>query len=167
MSDSLHRTFWNVFFFNENIWTVIDISLTFVPQGQINNIPSLVQIMAWRRPGDKPLSEPMMVNSLKYICVTRPQWVKVLQQNFQNLHLILFRRLSRIIDQDTFRLACTLMTTTLDMFYQKLSLPISGFEYVFVNQMTSFKMGDVVGAWVVGRDISWISWYKTLITCKF
>ena len=49
------------------------------------------------------------------------------------------------------------MTTTLDMFYQKLSSPISGFEYVFVNQMTSFKMGDVVGAWVVGRDISWIS----------
>ena len=24
------------------------------------NFPSLVQIMAWRRPGDKPLSEPMM-----------------------------------------------------------------------------------------------------------
>ena len=25
----------------------------------INNIPAMVQIMAWRRPGDKPLSEPM------------------------------------------------------------------------------------------------------------
>ena len=32
--------------------------------------------MAWRRPGDKPLSEPMMVSSLTHICVTRPQWVK-------------------------------------------------------------------------------------------
>ena len=32
--------------------------------------------MAWRRLGDKPLSEPMMVNSLTHICVTRPQWVK-------------------------------------------------------------------------------------------
>ena len=31
--------------------------------------------MAWRRPGDKPLSEPMMVNLLMHICVTRPQWV--------------------------------------------------------------------------------------------
>ena len=32
--------------------------------------------MAWRRPGDKPLSEAMMVNLPTYICVTRPQWVK-------------------------------------------------------------------------------------------
>ena len=32
--------------------------------------------MAWRRPGDKPLSEPMMVNLPTHICVTRPQWVK-------------------------------------------------------------------------------------------
>ena len=37
------------------------ISLKLVPQGPINNIPALVQIMAWRRPGDKPLSEPIMV----------------------------------------------------------------------------------------------------------
>ena len=32
--------------------------------------------MAWRRPGDKPLSQPMMVRSLTHICVTRPQRVK-------------------------------------------------------------------------------------------
>ena len=32
--------------------------------------------MAWRRPGNKPLSEPMMVILLTHICVTRPQWVK-------------------------------------------------------------------------------------------
>ena len=31
--------------------------------------------MAWRRPGDKPLSEPMMVSIPTQICVTRPQWV--------------------------------------------------------------------------------------------
>ena len=31
--------------------------------------------MAWRRPGDKPLSEPVMVRLLTQICVTRPQWV--------------------------------------------------------------------------------------------
>ena len=51
-------------------------SQKFVPKGPINNIPSLVQIMAWRRTGDKPLSEPMMVCLLTHICVTRPQWVK-------------------------------------------------------------------------------------------
>ena len=36
---------------------------------------SLVQIMAWRCPGDKPLSEPMMFSLLMHICVTRPQCV--------------------------------------------------------------------------------------------
>ena len=45
----------------------IEISLKFVPEGPINNIPALVQIMAWRRPGDKPLSEPMMVRLLTYM----------------------------------------------------------------------------------------------------
>ena len=42
----------------------------------MNNIPALTQIMAWRRPGDKPLSEPMMLRILTHICVTRPHWVK-------------------------------------------------------------------------------------------
>ena len=61
---------------NENMWIFITISLKFVPRGQINNIPALVQIMAWRRPGDKPLSEPMMFRLSTHICVARPQCVK-------------------------------------------------------------------------------------------
>ena len=66
-------------FLNENVWISIKISLNFVPGGPIKNIhiPALVQIMAWRRPGDKSLSEPMMVCLLTHICVTRPQWVKI------------------------------------------------------------------------------------------
>ena len=48
-------------FLNENGWISIDISLKFIPKGPIDNIPALVQIMAWHRPSDKPLSEPMMV----------------------------------------------------------------------------------------------------------
>ena len=63
-------------FFNENAWIALKISLKFVPKVRINNIPSLVQIMAWRQPGDRPLSEPMMVSLLTHISVTRPQWVK-------------------------------------------------------------------------------------------
>ena len=46
---------------NENVWILIKVSLKFVPRGAINNIPALVQMMAWRLPGDKPLSEPMLV----------------------------------------------------------------------------------------------------------
>ena len=49
-------------FLNENVWIPIKISLKFVPKGPINNIPTLVLIMALRRPGDKPLSEPIMVS---------------------------------------------------------------------------------------------------------
>ena len=62
-------------FLNENVWIPIKISLKFVSKGPINNIPAMVQIMAWRRPGDKPLSEPMVVNLATHICVARPQWV--------------------------------------------------------------------------------------------
>ena len=35
-------------------------SLRFVPKSLINNDSALVQIIAWRRTGDKPLSEAMM-----------------------------------------------------------------------------------------------------------
>ena len=66
-------------FWNENVWIWLKIPLKFVPRGPINNIPALVQIMAWRRPGDKPLSEPMLVFVPTHICVTRPQWVKKLK----------------------------------------------------------------------------------------
>ena len=36
-------------FLNENVRISINISLKFVPWGPINNIPTLVQVMAWRR----------------------------------------------------------------------------------------------------------------------
>ena len=62
-------------FMNENVSIAIEMSLKFLPKGRINNIPTLVQIMAWRRQGDKPLSEPVVVSLLTHICVTRPQWV--------------------------------------------------------------------------------------------
>ena len=55
-------------FMNENVRISTNISMKFVPKSLIDNIPALVQIMAWRRPDDKPLSEPMMVNLLTHIC---------------------------------------------------------------------------------------------------
>ena len=47
-------------FLNENDRIPIQILLKFVIKGPINNIPALVQVMAWHRTGDKPLSEAMM-----------------------------------------------------------------------------------------------------------
>ena len=64
-------------FLNENVRISFKISMKFVPYCPINNILALVQIMAWRRPGDKPLSEPMAICLLTHICVTRPQWVNI------------------------------------------------------------------------------------------
>ena len=57
------------------VWISIKILLKFVPRVPIYNIPALVQIMAGRQPGDKPLPEPLMVSFLMHIYVIRPQWV--------------------------------------------------------------------------------------------
>ena len=45
----------------ENYFSFIEISLKFVSKGPVNKMSQLVQIIAWRQTGDKPLSEPMMV----------------------------------------------------------------------------------------------------------
>ena len=73
-------------FLNENEIISIKISLKFVSKGQINNISSLIQIMAWRRPGNKPLSEAMMVSLLMHLWVARPQWVKVMKSVGNKAH---------------------------------------------------------------------------------
>ena len=64
-------------FLNENVWITTKISLKFVPKGPIDNTPALVQLMAWRRPDAKPLSEPMMLSLRTHICVTRPHWANI------------------------------------------------------------------------------------------
>ena len=73
--------------FNENVWMLIKISLKILCKCPINNIPALVQIMAYRRPGDKPLSEPMMVSLLTHICRTLPQWVNLFTEDI-SFHFI-------------------------------------------------------------------------------
>ena len=72
-------------FFNENIWISIKISLKFVTKGQLNNIPALVTIMAWRRLGDKPLSETKIASFSTHICVTWHKWVN--PSNASPVHL--------------------------------------------------------------------------------
>ena len=46
--------FFKWIFLNENGRIQIQISLKFVPRSPIDNKAALVQIMAWRRTGDKP-----------------------------------------------------------------------------------------------------------------
>ena len=65
-------------FMNEDVRILFKISLKVVPKGPVNNIPALVLIKACCRPGNTPLSEPMMVSLLTLICITRPPWVNIL-----------------------------------------------------------------------------------------
>ena len=69
-------------FFNKNVWIAIKISLKFVPKGPMNKIPAMIQIMAWRRSGDKPSSYATLISLPTHICVTRPQWVNT------NIHIV-------------------------------------------------------------------------------
>ena len=48
---------------NENDRIPILSSLKLVPRSSVNNKSALVQVMAWRQRGDKPLSEPMVIQS--------------------------------------------------------------------------------------------------------
>ena len=60
MGDILADGIFKYIFLNENIWISNRIPLKYVPWGLIDNMSALVQIMAWRYSGDKPLSEPML-----------------------------------------------------------------------------------------------------------
>ena len=100
-------------FLIENVWISIKISLKFVPMGPINNNPVLVPIMAWRRLGDKPLSEPMMVGLTTHICVTRPQWVN---RETRVALVSLWRNVSYLCQQ------CPLSLCLHDLFYVSVVL---------------------------------------------
>ena len=60
MATILVDSIFKCIFLNENDKIPIQISLKLVPRSPIDNKPALVQVMAWRRTGDKPLPEPMM-----------------------------------------------------------------------------------------------------------
>ena len=59
MSTILAGDIFKCIFLYENDRIQIQISLKLVPKSPIDNKPVLVQVMAWRRTGDKPLPEPM------------------------------------------------------------------------------------------------------------
>ena len=56
------------------VWTFLYFDCDFIEICPIDYNPALVQIIVWRLPGAKLLSEPMMVILLTHMCVTRPQW---------------------------------------------------------------------------------------------
>ena len=78
-------------FLNENVRISNEISLKYVPWGLIDNMSALVQIMAWRRPGDKPLSEPMLTQFTDaymqhYGDMSFRDWLVLLQDTTELIH---------------------------------------------------------------------------------
>ena len=87
-------------FLNETVWISITISLKFVPKGPANNIPVLVQIMAWRRTGNKPLSEVYLVYWRIYASLGLNELTRF-QYATMHMHSQLFKRFN-----DTSYLTC-------------------------------------------------------------
>ena len=113
------------------------ISLKFVPRGQINNTPALVQIMAWLQPGDNPLPEPMMFSLLTHICVTRPQCVKHTGTKVGHLCAC---------SHGTRPSAGTVLTNESAIHVPSSKFPwLLWFHIVFVYNMTSFKISSIQG----------------------
>ena len=71
-------------FINSKFCILIRISLKFAPKGLIDNKPALVQLRAWRRPGNKPLPQPMLPDSMTHMCGTRRRWAKCCVQENVN-----------------------------------------------------------------------------------
>ena len=107
-------------FLNENVWIPIKISLKFVAKGSIDNILALVQIMAQCRPGDKPLSEPMMFSLPTHICVTWPQWVKYVFEDKSPKYTILCTILSKHHNRTIDKL--TLWHKVKNLYYMKVQM---------------------------------------------
>ena len=61
MADILTGDNFGCILLNENDRILIWISVKFVPRSPIGNKPALVQVMAWRRTGDKPLPETTLI----------------------------------------------------------------------------------------------------------
>ena len=60
MADILVDDNFKYIFLNENYRIPIQLSLKFVPRSPIDNKPAMVQVMAWRQTGDKPLPELLL-----------------------------------------------------------------------------------------------------------
>ena len=137
-------------YFNENVRISFEVSLKFVLRVLINNILALVQIMAWRRPGDKPLSEPIMVILLTHICIIPPQWVKP-----QWVKPTLLR--SKDMDYMNLLIKASLLfaETVLEKFDVRKYRKTSNIRCTLGNKIVDHS--DVVGASPVGAAPVWAS----------
>ena len=134
--------------------------------------------MAWRRPGDKPLSEPMTVRFPTHICVTRPQGVNSCRIEFISfLYLLLFlyfdgivyvteilprerQREVHLMVVDDLAMQGSKASTTMVLTHLSRNIPLSaqeGLTYWDLDKMTDFLADDNVKAF---------SWLK-IFNCEY
>ena len=111
---------------------LLHISLKFVPKGAIDNKSVLVLVMAWHRPGDKPLSEPMLTWFTGAICCTRVIWDKYLTSNWNYIITLFNPQITELYSFNIFkniRFRVILCWKSLDYGekYARISEPVSDF----------------------------------------
>ena len=135
----------NSVFLNENVLISIKIPLKFINKGSISNIPALVQIMAWRRPGDNPLSEPMVITLLTHICVTRPQWVKYTHKcTLSVCHDATHLHVSML---------CQVLTKTYGDHFTWLVRP--AWKWTYCGLVTPYCVKDLCQLWLMQWLVAW------------
>ena len=77
MATILADNIFNCIFLNENHRILVESSLQYV--SPIDNKPALVQVMAWRKTGEKPLPGPMMTKFI-YAALGGDELINVLIQ---------------------------------------------------------------------------------------
>ena len=81
--------------FNENICISFKISLEFVPRGPINNIRSLVQLMAWRRSGRWISSQ--WICDAESVVLSWLSWVNIARLKLHTFYGLIAKLYVRII----------------------------------------------------------------------
>ena len=61
----------------ENVCSLDEVSLNFIPEGPSDNKSALAQVMVWCLTDGKQLPEPMFTNIYRPYGATRPQWVNI------------------------------------------------------------------------------------------
>ena len=143
-------------FLNENVRISIKFLLKFVPKGPINNYPALIRIMVWRRSGDKPLSETMMVILPMHICVTRPQWVK------WNFREVIFK-LILVIDGWVFSCKIALRWMQMDLTDEKSTLV----QVTACSMLPSHYLSQCWPRSMSPYGVTRPQWVNLALTCAF
>ena len=77
MASISQRPHLQVHLMNEKLGILIQISVQFFSKGLIDNIEALVQVMAWRRTGDKPVPEPVLIQFTDAYMRHKGRWVNI------------------------------------------------------------------------------------------